>query len=152
MPQRRELPRAFEVDSFGDLDSGNPDHTFIAHSEYRPINEYDAVMRCAPFEEPEVSRDERLTMRDVIVDAIDGLDDQQRWIFDALFIRRCSLRQLGAEVQIPKTTLARRRDELCAVLREKLQNDPMIDAYLTSQMWDRPNPVASATPNDKEGT
>lgn len=104
--------------------------TFIGHSDCRPVNEFDALMRCAAFEWPEPSRAERLPLRDVIVDAIDSLGEEERWVFDALFVGRQSLRQLAREIAVPKTTLARRRDALLVVLREKLLASPEIVDYL----------------------
>lgn len=139
VPRRREVPRDFdpnvgtaESDSARRLSDTEPadGFVFLGHSSYRPVNEYDAVMRCAPHEEPEVSAEERLELRDLIVDAIDELDEQQRWIFDALFVRRASLRGLAREINVPKTTLARWRDSLLVTLREKLGCDPAVADYL----------------------
>jgi hypothetical protein len=73
-----------------------------------------------------------------VADAIDGLTEEQHWIFDALFVRRISLRALGRELSIPKTTVARKRDALLQVLREKLEQEPMIVDYLEA---------AAAAPN-----
>lgn len=131
MPKLREVPRDMNPadDEMPDRETG-PTYIFVAHAERRPENEFQALMECAPFEEPAVSRDERLELRDVIVDAIDDLDEQEQWIFDALFVRRLSLRQLASEINMPKTTVARWRDRLLLRLTEKLENEPMIAEYL----------------------
>lgn len=131
MPKQREVPRDMfpSDDEMPDRETG-PQYIFIAHAERRPENEFQALMECAPFEEPDVSRDERLELRDVIVDALDNLTDQEQWIFDSLFVRRLSLRQLATEINMPKTTVARWRDRLLQRLREKLVNEPQIVNYL----------------------
>lgn len=128
MPKRREVPRDMEPGD--DLSETGPSFVFIGHSNVRPINEFQAVMECEPFQEPDVSQEERLELRDLIVDALDDLDEQEQWIFDSLFVRRLSLRELAAEINMPKTTVARWRDRLLQRLREKLVNEPKIIGYL----------------------
>lgn len=142
MPRRRELPRDFSTNvrtvgahtdaafSFDFDDADNPDLLYVAGSSQQPINEYDALMRCAPCEEAVESIEDRLPLRDVVADAIDGLDEQDRWIFEALFIRRLSIRQLAAEIALPKSTVHRWKDRLLGKLREKLENEPLIIEYL----------------------
>lgn len=133
MPVRRELPRDWEPFNDGEQDClSDTTNTFalVGHGESRPDTEWEALMTVPPFAHTEVSRSERLQLRDVIVDAIDELSEEQRWIFDALFVRRMSLRALAEEIQVPKTTLTRRRDTLLAVLREKLEVEPSIADYL----------------------
>lgn len=142
MPRRRELPRDFNMykgmssatfdtqfDFIGD-DADAPDLMYVAGSSQQPINEYDALMRCAPCEHPEVSVEDRMPLRDVVADAIDGLDEEERWIFEALFIRRLSIRQLAAEIALPKSTVHRWKDRLLERLREKLEQEPLIIEYL----------------------
>ena len=138
MPSPRELPRDFEPDPDGELAVTDQSFVWVGHSEYRPVNEWDAVMSTAPHVDPGVSRAERYPLREIVADAIDGLTEEQHWIFDALFVRRISLRALGRELSIPKTTVARKRDALLQVLREKLEQEPMIVDYLEA---------AAAAPN-----
>lgn len=138
MPTRKELPRDFEPrehrEHNGKLNvTESNEYQFYGHSEYGPLNEYDAIMRAAPFQPIEVSRAERYELRDILVDAIDSLTEEERWTFDALFIRRASLRALGSEIGVPKTTLARRRDALVMKLRLLLQDQPKIIAYLEAK-------------------
>lgn len=130
MASRRELPRNFEPEPDDDLSETGPSYIQVGCGSVRPLNEYEALMCARPHEYPVVSREERLPLRDIIADALDELTDEQRWIFDALFVRRLSLRKLGAELSIPKTTVARMRDTLLSALREMLETDPRIQSYL----------------------
>jgi RNA polymerase sigma factor (sigma-70 family) len=128
----RELPRDFNPNPDDESYWEDVDDTYIVvgGDSRRPSTPMQALMECQPHREPEVSRIERLELRDVIVDALDDLDMQEQWIFDALFVRRLSLRELAAEIAMPKTTVARWRDRLLSRLRDKLETDPRITEYL----------------------
>lgn len=129
MPKQREIPWTW-ADDYEYADAGEQAFVYIGHAETRADTDYQALMETPPGYEPDVSRAERLELRDLIVDAIDGLTEQEKWIFDALFVRRLSLRQLAAEIQMPKTTVARWRDRLLLRVRSKLEHEPMIIEYL----------------------
>ena len=92
----------------------------------RPISPIEALMSCAPSEEPEESVMEQLSLRDTLADALDTLDDDERWIFDMLVVVRLSLRFVGRVVGIPKTTLARRRDKIIEKLQAQLLEHPIV--------------------------
>lgn len=102
----------------------------VAHSETRPENIYQALMQCAPGEEPDTPRDELLPLRDILQDAIDKLTDREQWIFDALFTRRLSLRQLGAELNLSFGHVRRLRDEITEKLQSILIENEEIRSYL----------------------
>lgn len=89
-------------------------------------------MECEPFQEPDVSREERLLLRDLVCDALDDLNEQELWIFDALYVRRLSIRECGREINMPKTTVCRWRDRLLKRLRAKLEVEPLIAEYLSA--------------------
>ena len=96
----------------------------------QPADEYEALMS-APFGvEPEISVQEAHELRELLADAIDTLPPGERWLFEALFIARLSLRFCARVLDIPKTTLARRRDALLAYLRADLENSPLIQERL----------------------
>jgi len=92
----------------------------------RPFSAAEALMSSAPFDEPEESVMEQLELRDVLADALDTLDEEERWIFDMLVVVRLSLRFVGRVVGIPKTTLARRRDKVIAKLQQQLLESPEV--------------------------
>jgi len=89
----------------------------IANSDMRPDNPFEALMLCAPGQDPDVSRDELLPLRDILQDAIDGLTPREQWIFDALHTRKLSLRQLGRELNLSFGHVRRLRDEINEKLR-----------------------------------
>jgi DNA-directed RNA polymerase specialized sigma subunit len=92
----------------------------VGHSESRPETPIAALMQCAPGEEPEPSLVELAPLRDLLNDTIERvLDDRERWVFDALFARRLSLRVLGDELGLSHTHVARLRDQI----REKLATE-----------------------------
>ena len=96
----------------------------------RPFSATEALMSCAPFDEPEESIMEQLELRDALADALDSLDEDERWIFDMLVVVRLSLRFVGRVVGIPKTTLARRRDKVIAKLQQQLLESPVVQNRL----------------------
>ena len=83
-------------------------------------------MSCPPSEDPEESVLEQLSLRDAVADALDNLEEDDRWIFDMLIVVRLSLRFVGRVIGMPKTTVARRRDRIIADLRQRLAADPVV--------------------------
>ena len=71
-----------------------------------------------------------MELRDVIADALDELDEEDRWILDMLVVARLSLRFVGGILGIPKTTLARRRDRILDELKETLVENPVVSQRL----------------------
>ena len=77
----------------------------------RPETDIESLMQAAPGEAEAASVESRLELQELMADAIDALSERDRWIIEALFWRRLTLRQLGAELAISKTQVARLRDE-----------------------------------------
>ena len=92
----------------------------------RAFSPLEALIACAPSQEPEESVLEQLALRDVLADALDSLEEDDRWIFDMLIVVRLSLRFVGRVVGIPKTTLARRRDRIVNNIRQQLLINPVV--------------------------
>ena len=103
--------------------SGRRRHTSAFHRAFSPI---EALMSCPPAEDPEESVLEQISLRDAVADALDNLEEDDRWIFDMLIVVRLSLRFVGRVVGLPKTTLARRRDTIVAGLQEQLLENPVV--------------------------
>ena len=88
-----------------------------------PENQYDALMRTPPGSTPTVDVHTMAWRKERLNDAIDQLPEPDRAIFDAYYIERRSLRQISAELGIPKTTVARERDRIRADLERALTHD-----------------------------
>jgi len=107
--------------------SGRRRHTSAFHRAFSPI---EALMSCPPAEDPEESVLEQIALREALADALDNLEEDDRWIFDMLIVVRLSLRFVGRVVGVPKTTLARRRDRIVADLQRQLSTHPVVRARL----------------------
>ena len=103
--------------------SGRRRHASAFHRAMSPI---EALMVCFPLDEPEESVLEQLLLREALADALDSLEEDDRWIFDMLIVVRLSLRFVGRVIGMPKTTVARRRDKIIANLRDILADDPVV--------------------------
>ena len=92
----------------------------------RIFSPIEALVACSPHSEPEESILEQLALRESLADALDTLEEDDRWLFDMLIVVRLSLRFVGRVIGMPKTTVARRRDKIIANLRDILANDPVV--------------------------
>tara|TARA_R100001244_G_scaffold5491_1_gene6786 strand:- start:481 stop:855 length:375 start_codon:yes stop_codon:yes gene_type:complete len=95
-------------------------------SQRRPENLYDALVRAAPFQEIEESIAEQDELREILADAVDELTEEEQWIFLMLTTVRLSLRFVGRVLDVPKTTLARRRDRIIQKLQAALLESPLV--------------------------
>tara|TARA_R100001132_G_C3181765_1_gene37930 strand:+ start:99 stop:473 length:375 start_codon:yes stop_codon:yes gene_type:complete len=95
-------------------------------SQRRPENLYDALVRAAPFQEIEESIAEQDELREILADAVDKLTEEEQWIFLMLTTVRLSLRFVGRVLDVPKTTLARRRDRIIQKLQGLLLDSPLV--------------------------
>ena len=89
-----------------------------------PETDTEALMSAAPFQEvPDswetIYRDEGDLM-DAVEEVFDALSDDEQWLYHKLVDVGLSLRFVATVLDIPKTTLARRRDELAAKVRRNL--------------------------------
>lgn len=97
----------------------------------RPLSDIEALMELAPYEEPTVqSILGTAVLKEAIGAAIDNLNDEDRWIFNALFVEQLSLRVAGRVVGIPKTSLARRRDYIRRQLIAELGESEAVRGWL----------------------
>jgi hypothetical protein len=100
----------------------------------RAFTPYESIMCAPPGIEPGVSQMEIIHLRDIINDVMeDILTPMELWVFNAVVVERQSLRQLGRQINRPKTTIARIRDGALKKLREALQDNPAIMQYLETQ-------------------
>lgn len=114
----------------------------------RPFSGLEALLVCDPTNEPEESVLEQLALREALADALDTLDEDDRWLFDMLVVVRLSLRFVGRVIGMPKTTVARRRDKIIANLRQILSDDSVVQERLGRQ-WFNPDNQAELLPHNK---
>lgn len=116
------------------LEPNETDERTVAHGMTRPQNPIEALMQCAPFQDPDTSRDELAHLRDIIQDAIDdALDDRERWVFDGLYSRRASSREVGRELSLSKSHVLNIRDRALLKLRTRLIESPEVRRYLGAE-------------------
>jgi len=99
-------------------------------SRQTPWDPIQALMECAPGDEPAVSKLELLALREAIADAIDALGERERWIVNALMVERLSLRSVARQLGMSKTFVAWLRDRAIGQLRCTLSNSPAVQAHL----------------------
>ena len=66
-----------------------------------------------------------------MLDAFDELGEWEIWLLNALLYERRSLREIERMLDIPKTTVARKRDYILRKLKRKLENPPLVQEYLS---------------------
>ena len=101
-------------------------------TQRRPENRYDALMRAEPGVEPEESIEEQDELREILADALDSLTEEEQWIFLMLTTVQLSLRFVGRVLDVPKTTLARRRDRIIQKLQAALLESPLVQVRVHS--------------------
>jgi DNA-directed RNA polymerase specialized sigma subunit len=79
----------------------------------------------------EESQEERIQLQEAVLDAFDELDDEEIWLLNALLFERLSLRQVERLTQLPKTTVARKRDYILRKLKRALNKHQIVRDHLT---------------------
>ena len=87
------------------------------HEALTPL---ECLMETAPHHRPRTSLLEKLAARERITASVEGLCPLERWIIEATVYRRLSLRQVGLELSLSKTHIARLRDHAFATLASEL--------------------------------
>ena len=96
------------------------------------MSDIEALMELAPHEESTVqSILGTAALKEAIGVAVDNLNDEDKWIFNALFVEKLSLRAAGRVMGIPKTSLARRRDYIRRRLIAELAESEIVSTWLT---------------------
>ena len=96
------------------------------------MTDIEALMQLPPHQEPPApSLMETMALKEAVGAAIDALDPEDKWIVNALFVERMSLRSAGRVLGIPKTSLARRRDYIRGDLMVALSGSPDVKQWLT---------------------
>lgn len=98
--------------------------TFNHNAERIPDTLAEALVSSKPFEEPELSLEERDHItRDLalaVLDAFQSLTEEEQWIYHMLVEVGLSMRFVARVLGVPKTTFARQRDQIATKIRNKL--------------------------------
>jgi DNA-directed RNA polymerase specialized sigma subunit len=84
------------------------------------------------------SSEERAELHDLVLSVYDQLDERDLWMINALLFERLSLRTVQEVLGIPKTTVARKRDQILRKLGEELSKHPIVKEYLYENSTDKP--------------
>jgi len=99
-------------------------------SQNQPQGVVEALIGLPPHTAIPFTQDEARGLRELLVEAVEDLPPMERFIVDALLFEKKSLRELAITLSIPKTTLARRRDQILGKIRTQIENNPIIQEYL----------------------
>ena len=101
----------------------------------RPVTEVEALMQLAPHQNADlVPLEKTAPLKELLGIVLDELSDEDKWIFERLFIERLSLRKTGAVIGIPKTSLARRRDKIRHKLIAELAQHELVRDWLNDRL------------------
>lgn len=132
-PQRPYLDNSY-ISKTEHLGWGSARHDGVYRNRSIPENEYQALMETMPHEEPKVSKKEIEEKNDKLIIAVQEaffeLTEEEQWLYQMFVEVGLSLRFLGLVINMPKTTLARRRDELSRKLKSLLLKQPEVREYL----------------------
>jgi hypothetical protein len=91
-------------------------------------------MWARPGEEPVTSKNELEEKNDELLIAVQEaflqLTEEEQWLYQMFVEVGLSLRFLGLIIHVPKTSLARQRDELSKKLKSLLLEQPAVREYL----------------------
>ena len=96
-----------------------------------PINEYDALMRTAPGDEPEPHEAVLQQLREVVAEAIDSLGERHRFVINAIHSERLSYGELAERMSLSKSMTHKLVKQAETALRVVLAEHPIIKEYLT---------------------
>jgi DNA-directed RNA polymerase specialized sigma subunit len=94
-----------------------------------PTTPMEALQQAGP-DEPLTSKDEQVELQEIVLNALNHLEDWEQWLLNALLFEKMSLRQVEFVLGMPKTTVARKRDIVLGKLKTYLANEPVIRRYL----------------------
>lgn len=70
---------------------------------YQPENEYEALMQAAPFEEPKQPKSTIDELYDVVIDCLDVLLEQDKYVIEAINYERITYEELGKRMGVSAT-------------------------------------------------
>jgi hypothetical protein len=89
-------------------------------------NEYDALMRTAPFQEPEMVNENLEELQDAVESYMNILTERELWIVSACISEGRSLQSIADDLSITKTHVWRLRNQAFDKLRKAMSTDTTI--------------------------
>jgi len=99
-------------------------------SSPRPATAWEALMQCAPGEEPDTAQDDLYPLREIIQDCIEFLTEREQYIFNAIVVERLSYRALSQRMNLSKSQVHRIQLANIQQLRSMLLAHESIRQYL----------------------
>lgn len=105
--------------------SGLPDENLLPNTK-RAETPYEALMSCAPGDEPEQSQLELFAVKEAIADAFDVLTEEEAWVFNGVVSEGLSYRTLARQLNASKSSIFRTKKRAVRKLQQALQNHPAV--------------------------
>lgn len=103
-----------------------PFHEVTIRGPRRPETPMEALMQAVPGEEIRESVEELQPFREAVANCIDQLNEQDRYIIDAVNTERISLEELGERLGVTKTHAWRLRNSAMENLKKIMVQDPTV--------------------------
>ena len=113
MPSNKEVPLT-------------PYHEVTIRGPRRPETPIEALMQAAPGEDIRESVEELQPFREAVASCIDQLNEQDRFIIDAVNTEMISLEELGERLGVTKTHAWRLRNSAMDNLKKIMLQDPTV--------------------------
>ena len=113
MPSNKEIPLT-------------PFHEVTIRGPRRPETPMEALMQAAPGEDVRESVVELQPFREAVANCIEQLNEQERFIIDAVNTEMISLEELGERLGVTKTHAWRLRNSAMDSLRKIMLQDPTV--------------------------
>lgn len=95
-------------------------------SQRRPTTALEALMSAAPYEEPTQSIEEVQPFREAVADCMEQLNEEDRYIIDAINSERVTLDVLGKRLGVSRMHASRLRDAAFGRLKVIMLTNPLI--------------------------
>jgi DNA-directed RNA polymerase specialized sigma subunit len=96
----------------------------------RPDNELQALMEAAPNEPTDSSLEEIEPLKNAVIDCIEMLSPQDKFIIEAINYEQLTYQELGTRMGISNVHAWRLKNDAFKRLKELLSNHPVIQEYL----------------------
>jgi DNA-directed RNA polymerase specialized sigma subunit len=99
-------------------------------SQRRPATALEALMSAAPYEEPTESIEEVQPFREAVAECMEQLNEEDRYIIDAINSERVTLDVLGKRLGVSRMHASRLRDAAFGRLKVIMLTNPVIRTRL----------------------